>query len=182
MESPLDYDLNPLHSRICGLECGSVNFEEPTNSSKNQVTSVLVTPMASIFDSANAIHPSEQDTLTSVIEVNATSIDDQPALIPTSQWNAPDESEGQADARVSNNPGSADSLILRPALAIQHGHKSPPDTQISPPSPKITQHPTSPDCVLYGRPILAIVNSSLAPSGFRGLGRFKTDMSQSVSD
>jgi len=75
-DSPFYHNPNPLHSPICGLRYESVMFDVPTNGSKNTMTSVLLTSIASMFDSESATRPSEHDTLTSVTNVEATSIDD----------------------------------------------------------------------------------------------------------
>jgi hypothetical protein len=91
-DSPLQYNFNPMYSQICGLKPGSVIFEVPTNSSKNQTTKVSITPTAPTSNFEHTTQPAQQDKLTSIITANATRNHTQPALVPASRWSSPSKS------------------------------------------------------------------------------------------
>ncbi|KAF3049944.1 hypothetical protein E8E11_010169 [Didymella keratinophila] len=178
--SPFYYNLNLLHSPICGLKCGSMMLDVPTNSGKNTKTSVWLTSIASTFDSEFTTRPSEHDTLTAVTNVEATSNDDHPALIPTGHWNALGSEESQADVSVSSSPGIADNLARGTVLGENRGHTILSHTRSSLSSSKTTQYYTSSRSVAYEGPTSAIDENPSIPSNFRWLGRFRIDLSQSV--
>ena len=183
--SPVHYNPNPLHSPMCGLQYGSVVFDVPTNSSKNQVTSVFATPVASTSDSEYTTQPSQQDKSSSVVTVNTTRLNNQPALVPTSHWNGPDKSNSHSGASVISSPGSAASFMQEVRLQIpssllvsgndQNSRRSSHTPSFST-SSRTTQSSTAPGLGLYERPNPTILDDVSTRLGFSRQGTLQDQL------
>jgi hypothetical protein len=190
-DSPLHYNLNPLHSRICGLKYGSVIFEVPANSSKNRMAGVLVTPVALSADSKHTAQPGEQDKSTSIITFNAARTNDQPALVPTSQWRASRDSKSHG---VFSVPSNSDSFARRTheippqmpfALPVLNKDRSSDRLSLalsSSPSSRTAQHLTGSGLGMYDRPTHAVFDVLSTPPSFGGQRVSKNDLFQRIGD